>query len=512
MYFLRKIKLLTCFVLVMMIVSTTTAQESTCPAVIEEATSRISELCNATGRNQACYGNLQVIAEPQADVTDFVFESAGDIVDVIDIASLKVSAFDPTNESWGVSIMKLQANLPDTVPGQNAIVLLFGDSEIYAAAEEAAPTINISANGGLNVRSGPGTNYAIITALTSGDTVTADGRNADSSWLRLQLEDGRIGWVFAQLVEPESTTDTLMVRTADDTSGSLRPMQAFYFRGGVGSAACAGHIETGMVIQTPKGVGQITLTINEVRVSIASVVYFQTTEDQQLSISTLEGEVEVEAFGVTQTVPAGEQVTVPLDAELAASGPPSEPQPQTDTQLLTLPLNALPEPIEKITLAIPAAGPEATEVPSSGSGSGGNADAPLPTGSGTAPSGEAISIVGCSFGDGVSLAAGQPLILRYSWVTAPGYLSEYMAAVKHTLTVDGQEYAVNAVTTSSISDPPSQRANYYWTIPDLGAGAHEVIITETLSSYITDGLDTDEDGKLDYFGGSTAFSCTVTLS
>lgn len=51
--------------------------------------------------------------------------------------------------------------------------------------------------GALNVRTGPGVNFPSFTQITNGTTVTLQGRNAASTWVRIILRDGRQGWVNA---------------------------------------------------------------------------------------------------------------------------------------------------------------------------------------------------------------------------------------------------------------------------------------------------------------------------
>jgi uncharacterized protein YraI len=49
----------------------------------------------------------------------------------------------------------------------------------------------------LNVRSGPGTNFESIAKILRGQQVRMLGRNASSTWIKVQLEDGRQGWSSA---------------------------------------------------------------------------------------------------------------------------------------------------------------------------------------------------------------------------------------------------------------------------------------------------------------------------
>lgn len=60
-----------------------------------------------------------------------------------------------------------------------------------------AATIN---TGRLNVRQGPGTNFAVITFVSRGNVVQLLGRTADNLWLLVKIPDGRQGWLSAAYV------------------------------------------------------------------------------------------------------------------------------------------------------------------------------------------------------------------------------------------------------------------------------------------------------------------------
>ena len=53
-------------------------------------------------------------------------------------------------------------------------------------------------NQNANVRTGPGTDYAVAYWLTAGDEVTVVGRNDDGTWLQIEHQD-RPGWISATL-------------------------------------------------------------------------------------------------------------------------------------------------------------------------------------------------------------------------------------------------------------------------------------------------------------------------
>lgn len=71
-----------------------------------------------------------------------------------------------------------------------------------------------------NLRSGPGTVYAIIGILKQGDVVTVLGQNASGSWYNVQLEDEATGWVSSlagELMGAETSVSIPTVMTIPPT-------------------------------------------------------------------------------------------------------------------------------------------------------------------------------------------------------------------------------------------------------------------------------------------------------
>ncbi|MEZ4736794.1 MAG: SH3 domain-containing protein [Caldilineaceae bacterium] len=83
-----------------------------------------------------------------------------------------------------------------------------------AAATPLATSSTVFANRNANLRAGPGTTYAIVGGVRTGQTLVQVGRNADSSWL--QLEDGT--WIAAFLVNASAPTPGVTA-----TSASVAP-------------------------------------------------------------------------------------------------------------------------------------------------------------------------------------------------------------------------------------------------------------------------------------------------
>jgi hypothetical protein len=110
------------------------AQDATCPEIVDEALNAVDTLCGAMERNTACYGNVQLSATAQVGVEDFRFAAVGDIANLADIDTLELSPLDEAAEVWGMAVLSLQADIPDSLPGQNVTFILFGDVTIENAA------------------------------------------------------------------------------------------------------------------------------------------------------------------------------------------------------------------------------------------------------------------------------------------------------------------------------------------------------------------------------------------
>jgi uncharacterized protein YraI len=317
-----------------------------CSVLVDRAIIEVSTNCEGTERNQACYGNMQLLAEPRENADPFVFASPGDLIGVETIGRLEVSSMDVETSVWGVALLKLQANLPDTLPGQNVTVLVLGDVKMEnAGGESAAQIVPIVALSNVNIRSGPGTSFSRVGALQSGQSIQADGQLIDGSWVRVQLEDGNKGWIYATYVVAEIgfALDGLNFVSEQGGSDQYAPMQAFYFSAGIGQPQCSEAPENGIMIQTPSGVGQVSLRVNDVNISLGSTAFLRAQPGGMLTVSMLEGTGEVEAHGTTRVAVEGTQVSVPLSDDLSPTGPPGFPEPVDVGVLRPLPVHLLPE-------------------------------------------------------------------------------------------------------------------------------------------------------------------------
>jgi hypothetical protein len=86
-------------------------------------------VCDDLGRNQVCYGNALVEVELRENA-QAAFTRAGDMIDLDGVTSISTAALDERVGQWGIAILKAQAALDDTLPGQNITFLLFGDTRL----------------------------------------------------------------------------------------------------------------------------------------------------------------------------------------------------------------------------------------------------------------------------------------------------------------------------------------------------------------------------------------------
>jgi hypothetical protein len=114
------------------------------------------------------------------------------------------------------------------------------------------------------------------------------------------------------------------------------------------------------LIQTPEGVAEVSLLINEVDIQIGSTVYFQAQPGGDMTIRVVEGAAHASAAGITYKVIAGTETTIPMDENLNPAGPPSRPRPYDMAEVQALPMNSLER---KVQIHPPASPEELATIP-----------------------------------------------------------------------------------------------------------------------------------------------------
>jgi hypothetical protein len=107
------------------------AQADECPTIVAEALESLADLCDALGRNTACYGASMVesttVAQPRP--LNF-FDSPGDRAELVQLREIYPQPLDEITQTFGVSVLNVQAQVPDTLPGQAVVFMLVGDARL----------------------------------------------------------------------------------------------------------------------------------------------------------------------------------------------------------------------------------------------------------------------------------------------------------------------------------------------------------------------------------------------
>lgn len=297
-----------------------------CSALVQAALSSTDSQCSDTSRNQACYGHVLNEAVSRPEVETFVFDERGDKVLLQDVVSIDLSPLELTEELWGVVLMQVQANLPDALPGQNVTFILFGDVQVENAVGtpvEREATLLAAAN----IRVAPGDSRPVLASLASGQTIVTNGKAMTSEgevWVRVNHDPDReiYGWILSDLLD----VDLSQLPDVEASDQTVNPMQAFYFKTGIGVPQCVEAPEDGILVQTPSGAGMVNFSVNGMDIGLGSTAYLTAPEEDGLScVYLLEGESDITALDETVTLEPGYVSCVELDEEGIAASEPSAP-------------------------------------------------------------------------------------------------------------------------------------------------------------------------------------------
>ncbi len=305
------------------------AQSTSCLGLYASAFDTTQSLCSSTGRNQACYGNNTVSLTSFSDTVNIEFDTPGDITDIEQIRSLSLSSLSESNREWGIAMLRLLANLNPTQP-ENLTMFLFGDVEVETAVDEVI-TYPVSTYVASNMRQYPNTSAFVVASIPQNTEIDAIGRLADNSWLQVHdTENNTSGWISAELLDHDVLDEIPIVEATQPYFG---PMQAFYFRGnGLGDGLnCSSVPVDGLMIQTPEGVGRVTVWVNEITfdflANTASTAMIYPPTDNVMTVELLEGAAAITSDQGGYVAVAGSSVSVEASTDGDGSVKVNAPQP-----------------------------------------------------------------------------------------------------------------------------------------------------------------------------------------
>lgn len=103
------------------------AQALDCPEMVKRSLQQVQTACATVPRNNLCFGSSNASVQLIDSSKTVRFEKPGDTVPLADLKQITVNPYDAATNTWGAALMRLQANLPDTAPGQAVTMLLMGD-------------------------------------------------------------------------------------------------------------------------------------------------------------------------------------------------------------------------------------------------------------------------------------------------------------------------------------------------------------------------------------------------
>ena len=324
----------------------------TCAAIFQSALINTDLECADSAEGDLCYGNLDVTPEFDADVE---FEMVGSRISLVDVANVSVSPMDTTIGAWGVAQMRL-----DIVDSESPLTMIaFGGVEIEnLSAGLVTQVVVVTSNTGAFVRELPSTDAEVLSPIQVGAEIIATGRLEDTSWIRVSLNDGRVGWVSARAISPQVDDSGLdvsfellaIVESTDSPDRLFAPMQAFNFSSGETVAPCMFVPESGILFQSPDNVPAV-LQVNDVVIEVKGTVFAQAINmDDAPVFNVLEGELTVLAENSSDdfTVSEGNQYTI-VDGGV---------RPFSYARMEILPFELLPRdvllPVDWLAVIVPA--------------------------------------------------------------------------------------------------------------------------------------------------------------
>jgi hypothetical protein len=285
-------------------------QRGTCSSLVERALQAVGNSCSSLDNNSACYGYNQVDSTFYSEVDPGYFSSVSDQTELTQLQTIQTAPFDIGNDQWGIAVMNVQANVPNSLPGAAVTFLLIGDSTIEnevdpeAAFVPGEPVSILTADETI-ARSLPQVNANVVDTLTSGTELLADALDESGEWVRVLAAD-RDAWVEIAHLDGADALSDLPVFTATSQS----PMQSFYFSTGLGAPTCSEAPDV-VTVRSPENL-RVNLTVNGAEIGIGSTISFKTDSEGRAVIVVQEGSMILPDGRVVET---GETVEVILNED-----------------------------------------------------------------------------------------------------------------------------------------------------------------------------------------------------
>jgi hypothetical protein len=247
-----------------------TPSQQVCSTFIQEAIRTVGDNCGLLDRNSACYGYQAVSASfTEAQANDF-FSQPNQRSPIRILSSISTSPLRTALDQWGIALLSVQANLPETLPGQSVIFMLLGDTEVENDVEEPdvyqpGEIISVTTARADSLIYLPRPNADVLASVPAGTLLQADAISSDGRYVRV-VHQGVPGWVTVASLAGGVDLTPLAVITPDTRT----PGQAFYLRTNIGQTECV-QAPDSLLVQGPQNI-QIDLRANNADIRIGSTV------------------------------------------------------------------------------------------------------------------------------------------------------------------------------------------------------------------------------------------------
>jgi hypothetical protein len=206
-----------------------TQGNGTCPALVEQALQEIGNNCSSLDRNSACYGFNRVESTFAEEVPEDFFTQPSDRADLTLVQTIQTTPLNLDTGDWGIAVMNVLANVPNTLPGAAVTFLVMGDAKIENDVDPEtailpSTPVSVTTTFTTVARSSPGNNSNSVGDIARGTELEADAHDVSGEWLRILVNE-RPAWIPLDIIDAPEDVAALPVASATSRS----PMQSFYF-------------------------------------------------------------------------------------------------------------------------------------------------------------------------------------------------------------------------------------------------------------------------------------------
>jgi len=277
-----------------------------CPTVVQQALSEMGTNCANMDHNTVCYGYFGIDATFDEEITDEItFEQPADRASLTPLRNIISQPLDEETGIWGLAVMKTNANIPNTLPGQGVIFIMIGDISItnFVTDEDSTyvPDVFVEVTVRMDeasLLSNPpewGNHRSdVINTVSIGETFNADAITEDGQWLRIEFisERSETHNLATAWINIDDITTIDINGLAVINSDSRSPLQVFAIESGVVQPLCQEMPEHQVIIQGPSAL-EVDLYSNGLYFRLTSTMSVHILPDCLMTLTPITGGITI---------------------------------------------------------------------------------------------------------------------------------------------------------------------------------------------------------------------------